>query len=387
MKSIINIIKLLRDTFILPKLNSKISQFIYGKYDYAFLIHPRDYSDYIRQFPIAKIIPPKFFSLLISYLGPFVISSIEGLYDKNGKKKRGLLVGVLATPEILYNRKDEMRQKIVKAANICEKLGVKIVGLGALIASVTSRGKFLVSRVDKIGVTTGHAFTAVTVINNLNNILNKTNLDRKKLNVAIVGAAGSVGSACFRLLIKNNFKNFILIDSKIDLLKKRIVDIPNEINFSIYENIDPVINADIIITATNAPYAVLHSKMVKPGTIILDDAQPSDLDTSLEDRMDILTVEAGLARLPNINCNFNFGLLYPDDIFGCLGETIILTWQGWSGHFVIDDVTEKHIDEVIDLSKKVGFLSAELRGFKKVYHDEDIHRVAKIIGKNKNDQV
>ena len=168
-----------------------------------------------------------------------------------------------------------------------------------------------------------------------------------------------------------------MIDKKIDLLHELMSKEVNIIQLT--DDVGFVENADIIITATNAPYAIIKSHMVKPGTIILDDAQPSDMDISLENRDDILSVEAGITRLPGLNCNFNFGLLYRDDVFGCLGETILLTWHGHVGHYVIDDVSDRHLLEVEEMSKHVGFAQAEIRGFKRIYHDEEIQQVLNLL--------
>jgi len=377
MYSIFAIPKLVRDTYILPYLSSKAAQKLVGKYDYAFLVHARSKEDFDRHFPPLKFISKKLYSRIISNFGPVLVSDIVGMSDSHGEQKKGLLIAVLATPEILYEKKEKMREKILLATQIAAKLGAKVIGLGALTASVTSRGKYLASRVNNIGITTGHAFTTVTVVNNLLYILSKSEIERKKLVVAIVGAAGSIGSACFRLLNRHGFKKFILIDKKIDLLNQLMSKQDNIIQLT--DDVGVVENADIIITATNAPYAIIKSHMVKPGTIVLDDAQPSDMDISLEKRDDVLSVEAGITRLPGLNCNFNFGLLYRDDVFGCLGETILLTWHGHDGHYVIDDVSDQHLLEVEEMSKHVGFAQAEIRGFKRVYHDEEIGQVLKLL--------
>ena len=315
MKIIKPFLTLLRDTILIKRLGPSLAQKIMGgKFDFAFLIHPRNYSDYLRQFKIAKYLPKKLFTYIISRTGPIIVSKITGLKDENGAKKTGILVSILGTPEILFKDKELSRRKILEAALISSNLGVKVMGLGALTASLTERGVYLASRIKNIGITTGHAYTTLTVVNNLKRVVKKVDIDisSKKTVIAIVGAAGSVGNACLRLLIKNGARKFVLIDKKIDLLEKQISEIKEniDIDYEYSDDVNRILGADIIITATNAPYALVKPHMVSPGAVILDDAEPSDLDPSLSERNDILLINAGLSRLPDINCHFNFFYCY-----------------------------------------------------------------------------
>jgi predicted amino acid dehydrogenase len=383
LKSFTKLISLFRDTFILPKLSPGIAKKIIGRYDYAFLIHPRDYSDYLRQFPIAKILPKRLFKILISRLGPIVVSKITGLRDRHGDSKTGLLISILTTPDILLSNKNLALRKIQQATDLSEKLGAKVIGLGALTASVTSRGKILINREGSIGVTTGHGLTTLVVVRNMLRILSKIGEDVSLAKIAVVGAAGSIGNACTRLLIKKGARKFILIDKKIDLLREQVKHFPDHVNCKVTDNTQEVKGVRLIITATNAPYAVITSDMVVPGTIILDDAQPSDLDSSLQQRDDIITVEAGICRLPGINPHFNFGLLFIDDIFGCLGETMIHAWNNWEGHYVIDYVRDEQLQELENLFDRIGFRYSEIRGLGRVYSDDDLLRIKRIRKRNK----
>jgi len=376
-----NTVNLIRDTFLLPWLPKKVARKIVGNFDFAFLIHPRDHSDFSRQYKIVRFFPKKLFAFVASFFGPITVSRMTGLVNKEGKQLDGLLISLLFTPEMLFMRRKAAIKSIIKAANISEKLGAKIIGLGALTSSVSSRGKMIISNVKNIGVTTGHANTAVVVIRNMMYINSFFGLDPSKARVAIIGAAGSVGNATFRLLLKRKFLNFVLIDHKFDLLNSLVLQEKGRYDgakFELYKKIPDILDVDYVITATNAPYAVLFDKMLQPGTVIFDDAQPSDMDESLSRRMDILPVEAGIIRLKGIDTNFDFGLEYKDDIFGCLGEAMVLSWQGRMGHYVIDNVKNEQLEEMERMLDGIGFEQAELRGFKKVYTITDLERIKKI---------
>jgi predicted amino acid dehydrogenase len=379
-KSIKNYIKLIRDSFILPYIPASWARKIAGTYDYAFLIHPRNHADFARQYPISKFFPQRITAFLFSFFGPITVSEITGLVDREGKSKRGLLISLLFTPEMLFGRRNAAEKSIVSAARLSEKLGVSILGLGALTSSISSRGKKIIKKVKKIGVTTGHANTVVVVVRNLMRVFTYLNLNKNETTIAIIGAAGSVGNACVRLLLKKGFTRFILVDHKFDLLSdqcKHLLKTHPSVDLQKSEKVPNFIDADFVITATNAPYAVIYSGMLKPGAIVLDDAQPSDMDDSLSLRHDVLPVEAGVIRYPGIDAHFDFGLEYKDDVYGCLGEAMLLSWMGKTGHYVIDNVKDEQLEEVEELHSSMGFQNAELRSFGKIYSLDDLERIKK----------
>ncbi|MBI3120405.1 MAG: hypothetical protein HYZ08_02185 [Candidatus Kerfeldbacteria bacterium] len=365
---------LLRDTFILPYVSSSLAKAIVGQFDYVFLIHPRNHSDYFRQYPFLKYFPKGLITLVVSKLGPITVSKISGAYNKDGKIKKGILLSLLMTPDTMIADKDLARKKILLASSIGHKLGAKIMGLGALSASITDRGMYLSQR-SKIGITTGHAFTVIIVVRNLLRIMKKMGSSPLTVKVGVIGAAGSVGDACFRLLLKKGIKNFVLIDKKVESLRNKL-ETTTGIVFS--DDISQIKSCDYIITATNAPYAILRSTHTRPGTIILDDAQPTDVHSDVEERDDVMVIDAGVCRLSGVVSNFNMGLLTTNEIFGCLAETIALSWLDWEKHYTIGDVTESLLENSQLLFDRVGFEDVNFRRNKKIYTDRDIERIKKI---------
>ena len=61
-------------------------------------------------------------------------------------------------------------------------------------------------------MTTGHAYTSYNVTQNVFALVSYMNLDKKKIWIGIVGAAGSVGSTTAKLLVREGFANLLLID-------------------------------------------------------------------------------------------------------------------------------------------------------------------------------
>ena len=133
---------------------------------FAFLIHPRDITDVYRKYPFAKIIPDKILLFILKYYWPVVVSEVEGLISiKTSMPVRGWVITIpLTTHQMFENRKRAVK-KIVRAAHLAKAMGVRIMGLGALTASVSKGGLDLVGKTN-ISVTTGHAYTGWTITAN-----------------------------------------------------------------------------------------------------------------------------------------------------------------------------------------------------------------------------
>ena len=133
--------------------------------------------------------------------------------------------------------------------------------------------------------------------------------------------------------------------------------------------------AQIILVFTNAGALVLQSENITSGTIIFDDTQPNAVPKSLADsRKDILVLDGGLVNLPGFNPHFRFGLLHREDMWGCLAETIILSWLKDQEGYEYTDFSEdeKKVTEAYERAyKATGFRVASMRGFSRYRLKED----------------
>lgn len=369
-------------TYILPK--SEKAKNIYG---YAFLVHSRNLKDVSRRFPFSRYLPEFLISYFIKKLFPVTLSSITGLKSqKSGSEIKGWVIGIPLTAKQMIENRQLALKKIIQATKLAEKKGAKIIGLGALTSSMSKGGLDLVDKVN-INITTGHAYTSYTVTGNLFKITNNWNINKDKAVIAIVGAAGSIGSTSAKLIARKKFKNLILIDLErkhhhFQPLIIEMLQLYPDISIAISHKISDVKNADFIITATNAPEAVIKSEDLKSGAIIIDDAQPSDVSSEVLDREDVLVLEAGIIHTPNIKSNFNFGLKGVNDNFCCMGEVLILASQQWDEHFVINRASLGLVDEVSDFGKNLGFSLANFQNFKELISDQKLEKIKRIVHLN-----
>ena len=127
-------------------------------------------------------------------------------------------------------------------------------------------------------------------------------------------------------------------------------------------------NATIVVCVTNAIGSILNADDFGPNTVVLDDAQPENVDQSvLLARPDIRVVKC-LARIPELSCPFDMGLFTPDNLdnevsFTCLAETVLLAAEQHSGAYVVGDPTDEQFDYLESMAERHRVTPAEFFSF------------------------
>lgn len=352
----------------------------------GFLVHSRNHRDLIRKFPILKFAPHKLVDWIAITLPPIIVSKITGLTDKAGNPVEGYIIGITITARQMIENREKSLSKIIQACKFAEKKGVGIIGLGALTASLSKGGLDILPHVNSLGITTGRAYTTKTVTDYVKACIKQFGFDKSTVKIAIVGAGGSIGSSCAKLLAKWGVQNMLFIDleKRAEQLKisiEKIKGLHDNLNIDISHTISPIKNYDIIITATNAPEALIRSEDVSPGTIIINDAQPSDVPKEvIKERDDILVIEGGIIRTPGIKCNFNLGLADREDTFCCLGEVLVLAYNNQFKHFATGELQEHLVEEIENMSKSLNFTISKFQNdIQRYIPESQIDKVSKII--------
>ncbi|OGZ44726.1 MAG: hypothetical protein A2756_04695 [Candidatus Ryanbacteria bacterium RIFCSPHIGHO2_01_FULL_48_27] len=351
---------------------------------FAFIVHPRDYADVSRKYPIFRYIPQWAGEFFLRHFWPIVLSEVKGvLSKKSGKPIQGWVITIPLTAKQMMEDRDLTVRFIHKSLILSAKLGAKLIGLGALTASFTGRGTALAKVLDTydLGLTTGAGYTSYIVAETTLKLADEVAIKKDTAVVAIVGAAGSIGSTVTRFLIDRGFKQFILIDTykRENALKKKSEEFTashEELKFSVSHQIQDVRTADIIITATNAPEALINENDPKPGSIIIDDAQPTDIhpDVILR-RKDVIVSAAGTVHAEGIQANFNFGLKTKYDIFSCLAEVIMLSSHENCTIRAVGEIDMEYTNYIVGLAKEMHFGVATFQNSYKIITKRDIERV------------
>jgi fatty aldehyde-generating acyl-ACP reductase len=333
----------------------------------GFLVHARNHRDLIRKFPLLRYAPRRLVDWIAISLPPIIVSRITGLTNRGGESIDGYIIGMTMTARQMIEHREKATKKIIQACKFAERRGVGIIGLGALTASFSKGGLDVLPHVKEMGVTTGRAYTTKTVTDYVKHCIDIFGFDKTTARIAIVGAGGSVGSSCAKLLAAWGVRNMLFIDlpKRAEHLLKSIENLKNTaegINVEISHAISDIKGWDIIITATNAPEALIHEEDLSPGTIIVNDAQPSDVPKEvIVNRKDILVIEGGVIHTPGIKCNFNLGLVDREDTFCCLGEVLILAQHERFEHFATGELQEHLVGEIEKMSEGMGFSIAKFQ--------------------------
>lgn len=355
---------------------------------FAFLVHPRNLNDVYIKFPFLRFLPRSFVYFLLTKMPPVLVSRIKGLRDREGKPVGGYVISIPLTAKQMIENRTLAVKKMIEAVRFAKKRGVAIIGLGALTASLSRGGIDLANKEKEMGFTTGRAYTVKTVTDYVKNVIGEFNFNKTKVKIAIVGAAGSIGSGCAALLSEWGIDNFLLID-----LERKLPDVENKIKeihsrvshdrltIKKSHHIGDVNMADIIITATNAPEVVLRGTDVQSGAIIINDAQPSDIAPDVYDRDDVLVIEGGVISTPGIRTHFNFGLAHHEEAFCCLGEVLVLAHNGLFSTFTIGNLEKKYIEDIEKISEQLHFSITKYQNEFGYIDPERIFHVKKIISR------
>lgn len=210
--------------------------------------------------------------------------------------------------------------------------------------------------------------------------------------VAIIGATGTIGHICARVMAQQARHLFLIARNQ-----QRLEDLVQSLNeqdratVSAFADLDAAVaNADIIIAATNTPSAIIDITKVKPGAIICDVSRPRNVseETALL-RPDVLVLDGGIVKPPGqVDFHFSFGLA-PGLAYACMAEVMILTLEGrYESYSLGGNIQLEKVNEMVELSRKYGFMLAGLRSFDREVSREQLERIrlvrAKPLHKNIN---
>src|SRR5512136_3009213 len=174
--------------------------------NFAFIIHPIDPKrDVERQYPLlGKVLPVSLINLLSGFWPPVYISHITGIQSAaTGKEIEGWLVACPYTPQrMLTLPEHRVYRKIIQTGHLAERLGAKLLGLGAFTSVVGDAGVTIRQGLT-IPVTTGDSYAVAVAVATVKEAARRMGIDFKQAKAAIVGAAGAIGSACAELMAQD----------------------------------------------------------------------------------------------------------------------------------------------------------------------------------------
>jgi predicted amino acid dehydrogenase len=367
---------------------------------FAFVIHPlsQEYFKVVKPVEIlSQVSPPALVRPLMdslekvmAYAPPFVYSQVSGIRSPTGVEAEGWLISVGGTPrEIMSHAPEFTYRRLLDAAEMARKLGAQIMGLGAFTKVVGDAG-VTVARRAPLPITTGNSYSASGALWAAHDALLRMNLlprpkgkERVKFKAMVVGATGSIGAACARLLVRAAQEVYLVSPetAKLPALKESILQQVPDARLYLSARADKdIAEMDMIVTATSgAGKRVLDIMKVKPGCVITDVARPLDLPPEeVAKRPDVLVIESGEIQLPGKVHMKNIGLP-PGVAYACLAETIVLALAGRFENFTVGrHIEAEKVHEIYKLGLEHGMKLAAISGAHGVFSDEDIARVREL---------
>jgi len=363
---------------------------------FAFVIHPLS-QEYFKNIKPIELLshysPPAFMDTVekvMAYAPPFVYSKVSGIKSPTGVEAEGWLISVGGTPkEIMSHNPEFTYKRLLDAARMAKRLGAQIMGLGAFTKVVGDAG-LTVARRAPLPITTGNSYSASGALWAAHDAMLRLGLvaepprgQKAKFKAMVVGATGSIGSVCARLLAMVAEEVYLVSPetAKLLSLKGSILKETPDARLHLSSRADKdIAQADMIVTATSgAGKKILDIMKVKPGCVITDVARPLDLPPEeVAKRPDVLVIESGEIRMPGKVAMKNIGL--PKNVaYACLAETIVLALEGRFENFTVGrNIEWEKVREIYRLGRKHGMELAAISGVNGPFSDADIRRVRRL---------
>jgi len=245
------------------------------------------------------------------------------------------------------------------------KSDMNIIGLGAYTSTVT-QGGLLLNAPDDCIITNGNTYTALVGFQSVIEMLGRRGMTLSDVTVAIVGATGSIGTGLVHLFA-SSVRKLILVgnpenhDSSVARMKDsalhalyhehetlrgivprekgklaleaqrmrsgaRPQQLPGPELIELSTDWDSVLpQADVVVTATNSPRAMIEPRHLKRGAVVCDISRPSNVSEQVfKARADVFVYDGGVVRLPgDSDLGVHTDLAHGQG-YACMVETMLI---------------------------------------------------------------
>lgn len=335
---------------------------------FAYLVHlPNGYRKDFSKLSAPLGLVPDFLYKAFMYslpLKPYIWSEVK--VSPISAEADGYVIMLPYTGKQLIEQQWQAQPMIERAVRLAADKGASIVGLGPLFSSITMRGRLLANN-PYTGITNGSAFTAVSVFQKIEQLIQDK---QGRPRIAIVGATGSVGNLVSLLLASAGIDNCLLLARNF----RRLSNLSNAMRLenpdakpSVSVEIKDIKDADIVVVLTSSGETVLQAKHLKQGAIILDATQPRSIGRGLlRQRPDITLLDAGIVSSPALHFSQPDITLPKGISYSSLAETILLAQAGHDGDFCLGSPSladAQYINQLCTDHRRLGFSLAPDHAF------------------------
>ncbi|MBN1451959.1 MAG: hypothetical protein JW963_13170 [Anaerolineales bacterium] len=348
---------------------------------FAFIIHPIDPKrDVSRKFPfLGRALSERQIDFFSTFFPPIYISEIEGITSvSTGKQVKGWFIAAPYTPQRMLELPERVvYRKIIQTGRMAERLGARILGLGAFTSVIGDAG-VTIARSLELPVTTGDSYTISIAVQAIRQAACLMDVSLRNATAAVVGATGTIGRVCAELLAEDVARLYLIGRKEEPLLElqEQLLG-PGRGELIVSTKMDVLAESQLILTVTSAIHDVIHPEHLLPGSVVCDVARPRDVSAMVAAaRDDILVIDGGVVDVPGpVDFHFNFGFP-PGKCYACMAETIALTLEGRFEDYTLGKhITRERVDEITAIAEKHGFRLSGFRSFEREVSPQQIEAV------------
>lgn len=302
---------------------------------FAFVLNPFDMQNIHDYVFISKLSPQWLIKIILRILPPFKIHHVKNLRSTQGNVIDGcFIVCPLLSKQVLAMKEETVLNKILKAVRVGERMGAKVIGLGALMG-IAGKGGQITAKKTSMSVTTGSSLASAAILETLERAADLQKINLSTAKVAIVGATNAIGQNCALGFLNRTDTIFLLAKNAERLAELKQFLATQKSKTNVIDKglaLDTVIQeSDIIIFTTSAievPFTATVNNL-KKNAIICDIPSPRNIPEEIcVLRKDILVIDGAVIEPPE-TAQIRLKLpLKEGFIYACMAETMILAFEG-----------------------------------------------------------
>jgi predicted amino acid dehydrogenase len=355
---------------------------------FCFVVHPLTMRD-MERLPMVRalkrLVPPRVIEDAAAQAAPILLGALRNVVSATGARAEGLIYAIPMTSKAIMRFPPEfMYKRLLQVAQQGHERGCRLLGLGAY-TSVAGDAGLTVSQRAPLGVTSGNSYTVAATLLTLTETAEKCGIKVSEACAMVIGATGSIGSVCARLLAPQVSELFLVSPrpERLLALARQIEEETPRLAGRVHlarkpEAFLPL--ASLVVTTTSAVEPVIDVTCLRPGAVVCDVARPPDIkEAAARKRRDVLVVESGEILLPEgAELTTDIGL--PRGvIYACLAETLLLALERKFEHYTLGRAIDPaKVREMAQIGEKHGFKLAPIRSFGRPVTSSHLERLRRI---------
>ena len=342
---------------------------------FAFVIHPTSLEDVVRYEPGAVGKGRPIIEKIMEWMPAYAAAHVTGVRTPDGRETEGWFIAANYMPEqMLGLPRETVYAKILAAIDLGADLGAEIVGLGAFTGVVGDAGITLAER-SRVPLTTGNSLTIAAGVASLLRGAREMALDLATETAVVIGATGSIGSACVELLAPH-VAEVVLVARNRTRLEKLVTELRERVSCRLSISTDvrtSVPRGALVLTATTSTQELIEPSDLQTGAVVCELSLPHDVGRRVAlERPDVLVTEGGNIRVPGTprfarvrepGRDFDLGLP-PQTALACMSETMVLALENHRANYTLGrGIDLAKVREIDALAARAGFELAGMRAF------------------------